>query len=645
MGLFSSGDDVELRKYKADTRDAEKGLAKLAKAEKKRGDAAVDASKRANEGADAQVAKLLKLGVGVAAVAAGYNKAKESVVAYQQEVQLRHAAAGVDMAGLRKATQGLVSDLDLLKFSAAAMNSDFKITQKELQEVAKGTILLRNAGNDLDEVLNEVTKSLVEGNVEGLKKFGIAITGATAGADAHGKIIRRLTNDNIKFGKAAGLAGDDGKRGMVAMDNSMQALKVTMGELATSLGPVITKVARVLRIAVDGLRELRDLGVKFAAELGADSKIIKDSEGDVEQRLGKANRAVVELTEQIKKKRDIQRAALTGVSGFTGVFLRDSNVAAQTPIEDALLVALKGERDALQAKAESLRRAKVAPLQRAEELGLPSGPLGGTLIKLPKPPKPPGGGGGGPRHTDDVLGSVFSRARGIESDARARAVKDADLAAGGIRPGAGGIGVDPVGIQAGLARPDDTQIKKTDALTRANNELAKSYGGVVSASRALSVVQTGATAAFDAMITGSMSAGAAFKAATGEVIRSMANEAFARSLSALGQAALAVVVSPGKVGGFLAAAALNASQAAALGLLANKMIGGGSSKPAGGGGGAGAGAIGRGGGGSRPTRNTTIVIGDDFADESPQVRRRRLKTALDRAGREDGGREGPVIFN
>jgi len=143
--------------------------------------------------------------------------------------------------------------------------------------------------------------------------------------------------------------------------------------------------------------------------------------------------------------------------------------------------------------------------------------------------------------------------------------------------------------------------------------------------------------AFGSAITGAEGFGAALKKASGQALVGMASEMAAKAAyhaaAALGSLAI----------GNLGSAAMHGKSAAAYG--AGAVLAGGLARALGVGGGGGSSgggapnlASGGGGGGGR---NITIIMGDDWSDESPQMRQRRARRSIDQAVREtQTGRDG-----
>ena len=76
--------------------------------------------------------------------------------------------------GMRTATAGLISDLDLMKARTRLMNGDFKLTEKQLEAVTKAAIhYTRVNKTEFAESLKKVSDVIVRGSSRGLKDLGI----------------------------------------------------------------------------------------------------------------------------------------------------------------------------------------------------------------------------------------------------------------------------------------------------------------------------------------------------------------------------------------------------------------------------------------------------------------------------------------
>jgi hypothetical protein len=239
MGI---GDFVSkvLTEYKADTSDHKRKIRDLRGEQKKLAKQQLDDLEKENSKLDKQIATLGRVGVAVGAVGAAWYAAQRSIEAYQKHSQLVTASAGSNLDRLRKASQGLATDLELLSFSAAAMNGGFKITNEEMEVATRAMLSLRKQGNDFNEVQKEVTKALVEGNSEGLKKFGLIVKTESDTLKGFQDIMAALRVEAGKFGGDFSIAGDESKRASVSLANGLRDLKVAFGQVANEgLAPIV----------------------------------------------------------------------------------------------------------------------------------------------------------------------------------------------------------------------------------------------------------------------------------------------------------------------------------------------------------------------------------------------------------------------
>jgi hypothetical protein len=148
-----------------------------------------------------------------------------------------------------------------------------------------------------------------------------------------------------------------------------------------------------------------------------------------------------------------------------------------------------------------------------------------------------------------------------------------------------------------------------------------------------------ATAAYDALVEGNMSAGDAMKAFLKDAIKGLGSRMLIRSLeeTAEGVAALSNPLTAAAAPAHFQAAGLFAAGAVTAGLVASRMGGGG-----GGGGGGGSASLPRDMGTGRDQyeggRSKVIIIGDPMSDDSPRYQARNIAKQLTRAERTSAGR-------
>ena len=155
-----------------------------------------------------------------------------------------------------------------------------------------------------------------------------------------------------------------------------------------------------------------------------------------------------------------------------------------------------------------------------------------------------------------------------------------------------------------------------------------------------SMLSGAATAAYDALVDGNVSAGAAMKAFLRESIKGLGSRMLMRSLeeTAEGIAALSSPLTAAAAPAHFAAAKMFAVGAVTAGVIASQMGGGG-----GGGGGGGASAslprdMGTGRDQYDGGKSKVIIIGDPMSDDSPRYKARNVDRMLNMAVRTSAGR-------
>lgn len=247
MGLGDKFKSIVLTKYEADTKQMRSELKKLSGDEKKRHQAAIDQADKENEVLNGKLAMLAKVGVAVGAAVAAYKVLDASFETYAHNAKLNAATVGVDLEGLQKATNGLVDETRLLEFASKAMNGTFKLSQKEMESALRGTIALRNEGNELNKTLDNVEKALTEGTVEPLKELGHVIKGVENDTrEGLNAALGDLRDTARNAGPDLRLPGDEMRKSQIAMADSVDNLENAFGKLAVSLAPVVSDVAELV---------------------------------------------------------------------------------------------------------------------------------------------------------------------------------------------------------------------------------------------------------------------------------------------------------------------------------------------------------------------------------------------------------------
>lgn len=226
--------------YKADTKPHRDEIKKLDGAEKKHAQANLKRLDDNNSKLDKQIATLGKVGLAVGAVAVAYGVAADSFKTYAHNSKLASQTVGVNLAGLRKATNGLVDDTRLLEFAASGMNGTFKLSQKQMEETARAAVVLRRGNTTLEESLTRIQKATEEGSTEPLKDLGIVITGSKSGTQAGlTDALAAMNKEVVAVGGNFNVVGDDVTQSKIEIVNSMDSIKDSIGRVVIALGPLI----------------------------------------------------------------------------------------------------------------------------------------------------------------------------------------------------------------------------------------------------------------------------------------------------------------------------------------------------------------------------------------------------------------------
>jgi hypothetical protein len=331
---------------------------------------------------------IANLGVAVSAVTSAFKIASGMAEHFLERTQLSMAGSKFSIDELKKASDGLISNMDLLRLSAAAANTDFKITQEQLNTVARYMIVLRSEGNKASEVMDRVTQSIVEGNSRALKDFGEIIEGSTGKLSTHTAILEEMDKRVVAAGGNIKIAGKEYMVAGVEMTDAMDELKSSLGELAAELAPAIKALAELV------------VGVIRTAKT-----IARYMPGTSATRLAKRRLAAYELSESARNATSEQRSFIAGILGMripTGRTGRGLGGEAMTPFGPAeysgltarvmapVIRALNNNTKATNNNTRSrggggrmMLGGNIAPTDVSTATGAPSFDLGGELAQYP----------------------------------------------------------------------------------------------------------------------------------------------------------------------------------------------------------------------------------------------------------------------
>ena len=590
-----------LMTFKADTSQARAEIKALQGAEK-------DAAKTTLEGIEKRNSAYESLAKGITkanAVLAVANEALrvggEAFKAYEENQRLSIAAANVSIGELRTSSQGLRTDLDLLKLAAAGNAATFKSNQQQLENAAAAMVAFERAGFDAGKSTEKVREAILKGNIEPLKELGISLDAAKGKQEQFAQLQTVLAEKAREAGSAHAGAGEAFKRAAVEYDNAMREIKIAIGELVVALAPLLSALAKAVGLIADVVSEASRI-VRSGSILSGANGMFRRYGGNLLG--GESVRATLEA-DQRRKDGPAWESSFVDPRLAQKMAAFDEWLAAM----DARGAALSGSGRKRGGGGESRYRfGGVGPIEVEDRTGIVPRGFGGY-----------GGGdfGGGLAMDPRIAAGNAARANNM-ADSRDGDILD------NLRKFQEGLVVEGrTSILEQILGPA-SELSTYQQGLQALGETFNSFGGAVAS-------------AYGAWITGAESASAAFKKSLAESMKSLATESVVRALSETAWGFGTMWSNPAESATHFKSAALHAAVAVTAGVAAKGAYSAGW-----GGGGASAGGsgapsvIGSGGGGGRAvTDNRPIIVnvGDVFADESPGAKSGRVARAVRMATR------------
>ncbi len=567
----------------------------------------------------------------------------------QKEVRLETAAWGVDVDKLSAAFGGLKTRMEVLEFAARANHSAFALTNEQLQVAAAAARRLEEDGYNGAEALNAITTALTTGRTRGLEPYGIMMHGTgetvTMVGDKMTSFTKKLENSREAFsqlkefaagaGKGMGAFGEDADRAAVQFKDAWEEVKQSLSSLALSMAPLATSLRdsfeSIKGIAqwVNKLPGVGGSGGDSGSDPSAWDKIKKygygynpvlNPVGFTKGAIGGANDLVTGSISWNNVFHDHVDGGLAA-AGYTPINARDfaivagqiANLAIDSASEQIEAFYTHTADGLKQIDEEHKRKAK-QDAEHALELARKQAEawrefFGGLAASVESPSALGLAGRDLAGFTTGLTGIVNENAGQGFGAAAQNAQTNAWLQllgeeASGNR---GGIGA----AAEKVSKPKDSALAKIFGPVGEFELYKKAFEGLTSAS----------TQAFNAWISGSESAGKAFKQGVSQIVEALADQMLVEGLKYEAYALGALFTDPAAASGYAAAGAAFLGGAALAGGLAHELgagssMGGGASAP-GGGLPSGVAAPVHGAG----PNNVTVVIGNSFAEESPRMRR------------------------
>lgn len=675
-----------LLQFRADTSQARSEIGKLGEAEKKAAQDAVDASDKRNAMYERVAAGITKLNVAMGVVTKGIELAGQAWAAYDEYQDLAAAKGAISIDGLRKASKGLKTDLDLLKLAAVSQNTTFKLTQEQLENATRAMRTFEEAGFDGAKVQAALENAIKKGSIEPLKELGVNLELAKDQTGKYNQLLEVLAEKSAAAGDAELSRGDKMKQSIVAYQNAIHQMKVAVGELVVAFQPLIARLAEVataianimgqlpkeilsiLAVAAGGAYATGKLG-----KMGAGGKLMKIAKGAAI--VGTAIEASEVLAEVIHDETSTytmgemtHEQRLMAAMGADYVAYKQKELALGKLSEDVDASAAKLDASFDRHYTSTLQRFKsekrLATKQQYFDLLLVL--ADGDEKKIAE----------ATRLMDDAKSKAAARratarrkpteeesAGVIEVTTEDRRQREVMTRAGAMFGGEvqlPQIPVEAMPLASGIQREIDRATAEREQLARRESRLEAMFGPLSefdAYATAFGALNSVATEAFAAWVNGAELTSAAMKKMAAAALGSVASDMFARSIQhaayALGNLAFGLAGDPKA----LAASAVHAKSAAAfaagavvVGGLARKL-GGGAESAAGAGAAGGAAGYGAGGAASIGAagsqrdmgRITNLYVGDVWGDDNPRTARQKFARSY-RAARRELDSVGGVEF-
>lgn len=620
--LSEIGKNVVIR-YHAETAAAQAKVRQLQKTQEKHAGALKTQQEAEIAGLESKIAKYAKYAMYAGAAFAAVKVSIEAMSYAFDQQELRERAAGHNIDALREATRGLVSETDLLKLAQSANLGVMKTSADDLIILAKAMDVYKERGYDATKVAQDFGEYLQTGKAKALKDYGLQIDEARGSLAQYRQTMEQL---NVVAREQAQIEEDGGDRMQqrkIQIEDATAKLKESFGTMVAAAEPLLTFMVETITMILDGWRQILDL--INSVDIG----------GSLARTTDENLRSMVsDLDREYAARRSLDRAIEEQAAIRAGNARTTAFLASATPAQ------LAEAREQGARFGGALRDGAVGAVGTLADWMRGSG-------KKTKGGK--GGKGGGAVRVPIVFTTVddveidMLTGRAAAEDAAAREAEQAaalrsrfgrssSLDVEGFQPS----GFNAPELQTAIDAAGELQRIAAESYQSTDSILKKMFGEpqeFEAYAEGLGMLQNAGRAAFEALITGSGSAGEAFKAMIAQNMMSLASEMFGRSIYEAAMAVGSLAMYDFKGAALHGkAAAMYAVGAGALGMIGSQL-GGGAVVSKGAGGAAATGsslpsttssAI-----NSAPSdvrgRSVTVVVGDDFADDSPRKRQQRAQ--------------------
>lgn len=247
-----------LLQFRADTSQARGEIKKLAGEERKAAEETLAANERRNASYESIAAGLTKLNAAMAVVSTGVSFAADAWKTYDEMQDLAGAKGAISIEGLRKASRGLKTDMELLRLAAVSQNTTFKLSQTQLEHATRAMKAFEDAGYDGLQVQRAMENAIKKGSIEPLKELGVNLELAKDATGRYNQLLEVLADKSEAAGNAELSRSDKMKQSIVEYQNAITELKSAVGELVLSFRPVISTVADLAKGIANLLSQIPD---------------------------------------------------------------------------------------------------------------------------------------------------------------------------------------------------------------------------------------------------------------------------------------------------------------------------------------------------------------------------------------------------
>jgi len=242
-------------------------------------------------------------GIVMAAGLAKLSQAMGSVIrtALDFEDWIGKDTAALD--GMRTATAGMISDLDLAKARTRLTTGDYKLQEEQLKAVAVAAIhLTRINKTSFSQSLDQVTKSIKTGSSKAMKELGFNVDLLGKSTDKTSLAIKLITE---RFGGTTVKAANTNEQ-IDQMKNSFEKASAEMGQAILESGALQTALEGLTVVAKNfaSIMGVVEKALYFFPLLGVPLLISKVVENEADEGYAKASKKLKDTMKAYRKIKD-----------------------------------------------------------------------------------------------------------------------------------------------------------------------------------------------------------------------------------------------------------------------------------------------------------------------------------------------------